>query len=727
MENDCKQQREGNEQQYLAHTREDGAVQILQDHLLNTGKLCKQFAQEMGCGENAKIMGDYHDYGKYNEKFQRRIRGSKEQVDHSTAGAYELSKMRMCDEAVCVAGHHTGIPKIQGNDSSLQGRLKQYDKEPIVIKDKLCGCYFPKQPQQEGTDFLEKREYFSWMAYIRMLYSCLVDADFLDTESFMQGANRSYYFDKVEMLEEKVFQKVKEYLGLSVVRPINKIRNMILQACIDKGKEEPGIYSLSVPTGGGKTFASLAFAFSFMKSHPEYKRVIYVIPYTSIIEQTVLNFRRIVGENNVLEHYSGVSFEDSDAPKDGEETAENKRLATENWNAPLIVTTNEQFFESLFSNKSSHCRKLHNIIHSVVIFDEVQALPLGCLRPCTEMIEVLARDFHVTEVLCTATQPALEIIGLKNKPKEMVQGLDALDVINVFKRNKYEFVEDANWEVIAKEMMKSNQCLAVVNYKRGVSPLGALLPNDDSSFCLSTNLIPDDRQRRLEEIRNRICKGLTCRVVSTSLIEAGVDLDFPLVFREKTGLDSILQAGGRCNREGVRDMENSKVIVFSIKDSKPPQGDLSRRICALQESMEDDNPIDSPTTIQRYFRFLYDLTGNESLDSHHVDQLCSTQDFPEISQQFKLIDQDTKQLIIPKNEEISSYVQQLSEGFITREQWRILSRYILNIYPKTCDTLCKTHCAHQIDDNLFVLDELEAYSEKYGLNSELQLGDAIFI
>ena len=406
---------------FLAHLSEDKSrVQTVLEHLEGTAALAGQFALPFGGDEQARLAGMLHDIGKYSEAFQSRLQGSSCTVDHSTAGAQEAFRLRQPEVAFAIAGHHSGLP--DGGSSTdrserptLFGRLKKA-VEPCEAwsREVQPSLSSAKRPAQIAPDNLSEA------FYTRMLYSCLVDADFLDTEAFMreEPAPRGGYAPLSDL-----FQKLRQHIApwLTPSNALNRKRCEILQRCLDAGRERPaGLYTLTVPTGGGKTVSSLAFALAHAVAH-NLSRVIYVIPYMSIIDQTADTFRSILGDENVLEHHSGADYFASDDAVDA--ALYRKSLATENWDAPVIVTTAVQFFESLYSNRPSRCRKLHNIANSVVIFDEAQTLPVHSLLPCVEAIGQLVQSYRVTAVLCTATQPALQPLFAQLAPRLSMQEL----------------------------------------------------------------------------------------------------------------------------------------------------------------------------------------------------------------------------------------------------------------------------------------------------------------
>ena len=713
-----------NDSPYWAHISSSGQIQLLLDHLNGTACLAKSFASSFGAEEQAELAAMAHDIGKYSSAFQKRLRGESIQVDHSTAGAVECWKLRQPFAAFAVAGHHSGLPdggsRTDTPDcATLYGRLKREERgllEPYESwKQELC------LPEAQ-TPFFLKQPGPEWVFFTRMLYSCLVDADFLDTEAFMEGQKRTLNTSSMEQL----WNKLQNYLSgwFPPNGSLNEQRCKILKQCIQSGETlSPGLFSLTVPTGGGKTVASLAFAITHARRHG-LKRIIYVIPYTSIIEQTAQKFRKILGEENVLEHHFNLSYD-----LEGEANPHTIQLvkATENWEMPVIVTTAVQFFESLYACRSSQCRKLHNIAGSVVIFDEAQMLPISYLRPCVWAISQLVKDYKVSALLCTATQPALEPIFQEFLPSSPIRELCPTDTYSpeVFRRVTFRHAGRLTWEDLVAQMNSRQQALCIVNTRKSAQKVYQQLTGT-GNFHLSTLMYPHHRKQQLNEVRNRLEQGLPCRVVSTSLIEAGVDVDFPIVFRELSGLDSILQAAGRCNREGKKPIEESIVYIFESEDKTLPL--FSTAIGAGKQVISHHQDISSQAAIHEYFSQLLDLKGKEALDKEQILSLLKTEFFPfcTVADRFHLIDSPTRTIYIPL-EKGAELVGELRSGVISQNLIRQLGPYGVSVYEQHFDALDRAGNLEVLENGAAVLLNLSLYSNETGLSLETDSGKALFI
>ena len=722
---------------YLAHVHPDTKKpHHLENHLEAVGKFASEFASEFGNPEWAELAGRWHDLGKYRGAFQEMIRqasgyeahleepdrASSGKVDHSTAGAlHAIETLGQYGKilAYCIAGHHAGLADWHSDSHrGLQERLAA-SKELLPdtlrskIPERILQATRPGSRPPKGADIA---------FWIRMLFSCLVDADFLDTERFMDEkrfrhrANKALlpdflqHFDK--FMEESVTSSIQD-------SPVNRIRKKILEECRQKALSKRGFFTLTVPTGGGKTLSSLAFALEHAKQH-RMQRVIYVVPYTSIIEQTANVFRDVfkdLGRDTVLEHHSNV---------DPSHETVHSRLASETWDAPLIVTTAVQFFESIYANRTSRCRKLHNLCNSIIILDEAQLLPVDFLQPCLNALRELKSSYGATIVLCTATQPALhyrkgvgwefEGLGKEEIVQEIVEDPEILQ--QKLKRVRFSIPKDLNqpttWECLAEKLSKHHQVLCVVNKARkDCRELHSLMPS--GTLHLSALMCGQHRSEKIDEIKACLKSGKKVRVISTQLVEAGVDLDFPVVYRALAGLDSIAQAAGRCNREGR--LEFGKVVVF-VPPGRPPESqqaatDLGREL--LQLNPEDPLNLEGFT---RYFEQLYWARGKDGLDKKQILKLLEKNPyhsfaFRSAAERFQLISAETRSLLVPyKNEEL---LEQLNFRSAERQLLRKLQRFILNIYDQELQILQKVGATKEVLPGLFLLTDPNRYDYTKGL------------
>ena len=712
---------------YLAHISENHRLQTVLEHLEGTSDLCSHFAMSFGAEDQGKLAGLAHDIGKYSDAFQRRLQGGS-RVDHATAGAFECLRMGQTAAAFCVAGHHGGLP--DGGDRgdtadqpTFRGRMRRAAEgklESYAPWKQELSLPSPRPPVYSG-----KSGFLDAFFFTRMLYSCLVDADYLDTERFMEDTLPQRGND-VSM--EALYQRLQRYIAgwFPPQGEVNTLRCSILEQCIAQGSaQKPGLFTLTVPTGGGKTVASLAFALRHACAHAK-TRIIYVIPYTSIIEQTADVFRSILGSENVLEHHSGVLY---DADPFGEATPESARQmrATENWDMPVVVTTAVQFFESLYANRSSQCRKLHNLANSVIIFDEAQMLPLTYLRPCVHAIAQLTAHYGATAVLCTATQPALLPLFREFLPGCAIPELCPASVMRspVFRRVRFERAGTLRFEQLQQRLKEAQQALCIVNSRKNAQLIFDGI-REEGGYHLSTLMTPSHRKAALSEIRRRLKEGLPCRVVSTSLIEAGVDVDFPLVFREEAGLDSILQAAGRCNREGRRPTSESVVTLFKAETAPPPL--FSTAIAAAQTAMDLYEDLSDPDAVSHYFHELLDLKGAKAQDQHGILPLIQEGDFPfrKVAERFRLIEENTRTIYIPIADG-ERLVRRLLQGERSQQLFRELGQHAVSVYAEHFTRLDEAGALELLEDGSAVLTDLSLYCDDTGLSLEADSGNALWI
>jgi len=711
---------------YIAHKRENGLVQRLKDHLEEVGNLAAEFATPFGAEKHAERIGLLHDLGKYSIAGQRRMIDPEHtaKVDHATAGGQVAGQMlNDLIAAFAVTGHHGGLmdmgSRADVEGATLMARMRKNltgDLDPSAWKSEIAVCTGRYVPE-----WLDLKNAYQVHFYTRMLFSCLVDADFLDTERFMKDVPPERGGgDSMEELLGRLKDYVEPWLKDTNVG-INQRRSLILRNCLEQAEVERGMYTLTVPTGGGKTVSSLAFALSHAVRFG-LRRVIYVIPYTSIIEQNAAVFARILGEDNVLEHHSNVDYSEDEYDSTNQLEVR-KRLATENWDAPVIVTTAVQFFESLYAAKTSRCRKLHNLSDSVIVFDEAQMIPLSYLRPCVAAITELVRHYGVSAVLCTATQPALDNLIHEFAPEIKIREIcpEQSEMMEFFRRVTFLWEGETPAMVLADRLGEVDQVLCIVNTRKRAQQLFELLP-EEGRFHLSTMMAPEHRSRMLCKIKQRLAAQQVCRVVSTSLIEAGVDVDFPEVWREEAGLDSILQAAGRCNREGKRRKDESRVHVFKAEGKTLRM--IAQNVSAMQMVVEGTDEPDAPEIIRAYFEMLHRLR-NEQLDAAAILEKSGKLAFGSIAEAFRLIGEDTEAVYIP-TEENAEMIELLRKGIVSRWLLRKLGRYAINVYR---DHLKQLEIFGKIEDcgGFYILADQSMYGEQCGLSVEMDAGAALWI
>ena len=715
-------------------------------HLEGTGTRAAAFLDAVGGAEIGRVAGLLHDLGKYSKEFQRRLETGGGRVNHSTAGAkvaidrYENRLGKML--AFCIAGHHAGLANgvNGGRITALADRLleevpllNQIWEDEIDLPVRLPTPHLlPRGRDAAG---------FCASFFIRMLFSALVDADYLDTEAYyaeLEGTPkpRGQHPDLRE-LRDRLASHLGRLAADAVASPVNDLRREVLIQVCGKALEAPGLFSLTVPTGGGKTLASLAFALDHALHH-RLARVIYVIPYMSIIEQTASVFREALrgggaGEADfVIEHHS--TFDEDSLRR--REARDKLRLAMENWDAPIIVTTAVQFFESLFASRPSRCRKLHNIASSVVILDEAQTLPPKYLRPCVTVLDELARNWRTSVVLCTATQPALtEADGFRGgfeNVRELAPAPQSL--YKKFRRTRIvpldEPMDDAE---LAERLHESPQALAIVNTRRHARELYERIQNLEGAAHLTTLMCARHRQERLEIVRERLRNGVPVRLIATSLVEAGVDVDFPVVWRSEAGLESIIQAAGRCNREGRS--ESGDVFVFEPAggEGRKPPPDVGQSADAFRSVLrchrEDPASLDA---IEGYFKELYWVKGADALDQKGLLRLIAergdTLDFPfeAISEEFRVIETPLVPVIVPyqggdgDDDTVKCLIEELKWVERPSRIARRLQPYVVQIPPHARASLLAVGAANPVrsdnfDHQFVVLSNLDLYSTDVGL------------
>lgn len=743
---------------YYGHSRTDDFKTVcepLVDHLrlVAEGDGCgfigaRGYARSFQAAQWGTLLGLWHDLGKYSAEFQDYLKSSVERdphsseilgrVDHSTAGAQHASRQlgwRGRLLAYCIAGHHAGLPDWEAGGAGLRQRLEKeipsFSAAPteVLEYDELAVPNF-------HWDRNASRLAFQVGFFIRMLFSCLVDADFLATEKFMspeRGSQRGANSPSVGELRRRLDEFLSVLGKKAADTEVNRQRERVLSACREKAQLRPGLFSLNVPTGGGKTYSSLAFALRHAESH-QLRRIVYAIPFTSIVEQTVDSFRRALGDNHaVLEHHSNM-----DESSDRE--SYRSRLAAENWDATVVVTTNVQLFESLFASRTSRCRKLHRLAQSVIVLDEAQTLPPDLLAPTLSAIEELCGNYGSTVVLCTATQPAVERrenfpIGIpQGKIRPIIEDPSALH--NALRRTHVQVHGEISVEELARCLAAKRQVLCIVNSRRHAAAIYQQLAHLAAGDCLhlSANMCPAHRATVVADIRQRLALEVNapCRVISTQVIEAGVDVDFPTVYRAAAGLDSIAQAAGRCNREGLREI--GEVIVFDYDQSmfRPPPFILRAANAGREVILDHRDDLLTPAAIEAFFHQHYWQQGGDGSgwDRGRTDDQESVLScfrakglecqFRQAAQRYRLIDDAQTPVLVPWGKEGRRLRRQLEkmpdsvDPVILRRWDRDAQRFVVSVFERQLRTLLNNEVLLERHGRHYVANE-DAYDNDMGL------------
>ena len=723
--------------QIISHLYTDNSgnwvIQSNDEHSMGVAKLASQFAGEFGMSEYGKVLGLLHDKGKETDAFQRYIK-SESGYDpnikiigkHHHAYVGGILAQKYYGKAFSnlfvnqIVSHHT--------------ELHDTDEIKAIVNQDIpseVNIYHRKEKLNRPGLNMQAND-FHHLA--RMLFSCLVDADYLDTEAFMDKEssalrkNKDTLKDLLPLLENKL----KDLKSKADCSEVNIIRNQILQQCIKMADTPIGFYSLTVPTGGGKTLSSLVWAMKHAIKNGQ-KRIVIAIPYTSIIVQTASILRSIFGEENVLEHHSCV---DPEQIKD-ERLKEKMKLATENWDYPIIVTTNVQLFESMFCNKPSACRKLHNIVNSVIIQDEVQTLPMDYLQPIVDSLKTYNKLFNVSFLFTTASQPVLSGLIEGCNPKAAFNGIDHITEIipddfklhEKLRRVKLSINDEGkNYDEVAEMLSQHKRVLCIVNTRRDAKEIYQRLSQEGVTLHLSKMMCPDHISETIKSIKTALKddKNEIIRVVSTQLIEAGVDLDFPVVFRQEAGLDSILQAAGRCNREGRCGL--STTYVFSLsKEHSLPKGDIQAANSA-RLNLGNDHDWFAPETMTSFFKQLY--CRKESFDKkdirHYLYYPTNNLSFQTAAKEFQLIEDDGVNVVVCWKNSID-LVQQLLVNGPSYMLMKKLSKFMVNINRTDFKALVDMGVVSEKKEGLFVVDYKQQYDEHIGLRTDNNWTNEILI
>lgn len=756
--------------QSFAHLaqEEDGSWRhhALHDHSDAVANLCEEFTSKLTSDRRfatlGKLVGRWHDVGKYQEEFQLYIRKASgfcttdsliSKAPHSAVGAL-MSEDLISDEcsnsdllrkifAYCISSHHRGLynynqmrTRLESTEEYLRLKSSFKNNQALTTKVKSDRLLFQSKAPQKLTDCKKNRQLL-----LRMLFSCLVDADFLDTESFMQPnqSERRKTIAKCVDFSEMRDRLKRKTDSFDISGELNQARARFLELCRRSGKQcERGYYSLFLPTGGGKTLSSMAWALeNAVRNNAD--RIIYVIPYTSIISQTSGIFREIFGEENVLEHHSDIDVEDEDKYND-------RKLLSENWDAPIVVTTTVQFFESLFANRPSKCRKLHNIANSIVVFDEVQMFPMPLLNPILRTLDALVEEFQVQVLFCTATLPLLDKkIADSGRRDVNFYPLEAAKIIEVVPYQKAEFdvFRRANFHLHPKEHsidslakeIASRDCsvLCVVNSradaKKVFDALCHFSDSKDELIHLSRMMCSAHLKDLLAEIKAKLSQGKRIKVISTQLIEAGVDIDFPLVYRAESSLISIIQAGGRCNREGKMP-SNGNVYVFKLSDGSKPFGEMRQTAYATSDMLTtytNEINLNDPEVIKHFYKLFYSHIRfdeknivNELWLARRYNEICFN--FENAADLFKMIeDTNNYEILVPYGERGALLLDELRNShFICRQTYREMQRYTVHLSKRDFMQLENSRSLELIligksQDKLFLLNHKNCYDNNAGV------------
>lgn len=816
---------------FIAHRRgSDGPTQSLETHLLEVAEIARSHASKVGLEQQGELLGLLHDLGKYSQEFQTYLKsavgllnqdddadfvnaaGLKGKVDHSTAGAQllwrELSKKGNLGQivgqilALCIASHHSGLidclssdfnslgedkfsrrmNKLDGRahleealanaDESILSRFRELIQQPQILGalQIRIGKIVVSAPVRDDKSAIVQQQIG---LLVRLLFSCLIDADRINTADFERPKAAKHRMHGQYVEWDVLIERLETYLeGLAPKRPIDHLRRDISRHCLDAASRGKSIYTLTVPTGGGKTLASLRFALHHIKNH-EMDRVIYVIPFTSIIDQNAEIVRNIIEPANdvknqgriVLEHHSNLT---------PEEQGWREKMLTENWDAPIIYTTTVQFLETLFGAGTRGARRMHQLANSVVIFDEIQTLPVKCVHMFNNAIKFLVEQCDSTVVLCTATQPLLDQVDVKKGAigipkgnelipdvKKLFDDLKRVDVIN--NRKPGGWTNDEIVDLALNEVRQADSCLVIVNTKKAAQSLYVLARSqaDMSIYHLSTDLCPAHRKQKLAEIKDKLDHKLPVLCFSTQLIEAGVDVDFGVVIRFTAGLDSIAQAAGRCNRNGDREIgvvhvvnpQNEDENLERLPDIKIGKEKAERVLRDYNENPDKyGNCLVGPEAMAWYYQNYFfarakDMDYPVSAKSiGHDDTLLNLlstnpqavteygkrkgqapniylrQSFMAAAKAFKSIDAPTRGVIVPYGEAGKQLIADICGAFEVEKQFSLLRKaqqYTVNVFPHILEKLHSAHAIHSIQEDVDILYlDARYYSPEFGLSTE---------
>ena len=694
------------------------SIQSNEEHLSGVANLAERFANEFGMGSWGRVLGLLHDKGKERKAFQDYIKKNSgydstiqypTEHTHAFVGGVIAKSLygKTATDLLCnqIVSHHKGLHDYYEMDGILNKEI------PLGVNQSVEKIGLNKPPF--APDFKD----FNHLS--RVLFSCLVDADYLDTELFMdeESARKRINDIKLESLLPLLETYIDNLQTSSAESEVNAIRRLVQERCVSTADMAKGFYSLTVPTGGGKTLSSLVWALKHAV-HNGMKRIIIAIPYTSIIVQTASILKKIFGEDSVLEHHS--NFDPQSVKKEFRHKA---KLATENWDYPIVVTTNVQLFESMFSNKPSDCRKLHNIVNSVIILDEVQTLPTDYLQPIVDALKSYQRMFGISVLFTTASQPVLSGLIEGCNPKAAFQGIDNITEIipkeyalhDRLRRVRLDIDNTGSkYDEIANRLSRHDKVLCIVNTRNDAREIFKCLPKEGLTIHLSRMMCPRHISKAIQEIKQALSDNseTVIRVVATQLIEAGVDIDFPVVYRQEAGLDSILQAAGRCNREGKLDIATT--YVFSLSVEHKLYGSIIDANNA-RLNMVNVNDWFAPETMTEYFRQLY--CRKETFDKKDIKTLLykpTEMCFAEAAKEFKLIEETGKTVYVNMDDSLE-LVERLKSDGITYSLMKQLSQYSVNIHERDFQKLLSDGAIEEVIDGIYVVNDRAQYDENIGL------------
>jgi len=757
--------------EYFAHSENShGYKHLAKEHLSSVSNLAKKFAASARWEDESFLSGKLHDLGKYADLFQKRLRGEESGLDHWSPGIWVALEYHAVAAALAIQGHHIGLQSISSLRNATAANL--IERHPLNLR--LSDTDINRLKDRFAEDGLKASKPNSYavdpqkgfqnpiasMLDVRMLFSCLTDADFLDTEAHFEGnaLGKKYRSSGPTLDIPKALYALEQFMT-SKVRNTNQAdvlvrdaRNSLWNMVVSSAARKPGLFTLTAPTGSGKTLAMLKFALDHAACN-DMKRIVLVVPYLSIIEQTATIYRAIFHEfpeSFVLEHHSMAGLGSEQSKNDAEFLKEHyRRLLAENWDAPIIITTNVQLLESLFSNRPSACRKLHNLMESVIMFDEAQTLPQSLAVPTLGALSHFSKAYRATVLFATATQPAFD--ALDNAVKKFVPegwcpsevAPDHARLYDALRRYEVQWPvngETKNWSTLAEEIQGEEQVLCVVNLKSHTAEILGKIKVTDAVSHLSTNLCAYHRRVVLDEVRARLKNGDPCRLISTQCVEAGVDVDFPVTYRAMAPLEAIAQAAGRCNREGRLITETGKRRMGEVRVFEPSLEGNWRKLyptftyyqaTKVTETMlitagGTGLDLNDPAVFRDYYHRLYDLSKPEAKNQELTDAFSAI-DFFRVAQEYRLIDRTTIQVLVPYMPQIDLFeelrqeqdVAGISAKWIRRAQGLAVSLFRPRLDHPAWEVLIPTKLRYGngVSDEWFILEDRmnEFYDEVLGL------------